>query len=44
LAYMGPPISIRNNFPLSSSIIIEDIHNMGPWSTGLSDMGYYVGQ
>jgi hypothetical protein len=44
LAYMGPSVSTGNNFPPSPSIIIEDIHNMGPWSAGPSDMGYYVGQ
>ncbi|KAG1767595.1 hypothetical protein EV702DRAFT_1050288 [Suillus placidus] len=41
---MGPPISIGNNIPPSPSVIIEDIHNMGPWSAGLSYTGYYVGR
>ncbi|KAG1776252.1 hypothetical protein EV702DRAFT_1046396 [Suillus placidus] len=31
---MGPPISIGNNIPPGPSVIIEDIHNMGPWSGG----------
>ncbi|KAG1805098.1 uncharacterized protein HD556DRAFT_1437258 [Suillus plorans] len=39
---MGPPISIGNNMFPGPSVIIEDIHNMGPWSAGPSDMGYYV--
>ncbi|KAG1772179.1 hypothetical protein EV702DRAFT_1246542 [Suillus placidus] len=33
---MGPPVSIGNNIPPGPSIIIEDIHNMGPWSAGPS--------
>jgi hypothetical protein len=44
LAYMGPPVPIGNNCTPSPSVIIEDIHNMGPWSAGPSDMGYYVDQ
>ncbi|KAG1778622.1 hypothetical protein EV702DRAFT_1044484 [Suillus placidus] len=31
---MGPPVSIGNNIPPGPSVIIEDIHNMGPWSAG----------
>ncbi|KAG1764181.1 hypothetical protein EV702DRAFT_1051435 [Suillus placidus] len=31
---MGPPVSIGNNIPPGPSVIIEDIHNMGPWSGG----------
>ncbi|KAG2337269.1 hypothetical protein BDR05DRAFT_952777 [Suillus weaverae] len=38
---MGPPVSIGNNIPPGPSVIIEDIHNMGPWSAGPSCMGYY---
>ncbi|KAG1767944.1 hypothetical protein EDD22DRAFT_949752 [Suillus occidentalis] len=38
---MDPPIPIRNNCTPGPSVIIEDIHNMGPWSAGLSDTGYY---
>ncbi|KAG1768263.1 hypothetical protein EV702DRAFT_1050065 [Suillus placidus] len=34
LAYLGPPVSIGNNIPPGPSVIIEDIHNMGPWSGG----------
>jgi hypothetical protein len=44
LAHMGPPIHIGNNCTPSPSVIIKDIHNMGPWSAGPSDTGYYVGQ
>ncbi|KAG1776722.1 hypothetical protein EV702DRAFT_1046046 [Suillus placidus] len=38
---MGPPVSIGNNIPPGPSVIIEDIHNMGPWSAGPSCTGYY---
>ncbi|KAG1782249.1 hypothetical protein EV702DRAFT_1041136 [Suillus placidus] len=31
---MGRPVSIGNNIPPGPSVIIEDIHNMGPWSGG----------
>ncbi|KAG2345451.1 hypothetical protein BDR05DRAFT_946551 [Suillus weaverae] len=31
---MGPPVSIGSNIPPGPSVIIEDIHNMGPWSGG----------
>ena len=41
---MGPPVNIGNNCTPGPSVIIEDIHNMGPWSAGPSDTGYYVGQ
>jgi hypothetical protein len=34
---MGPPIPIGNNCTPGPSVIIEDIHNMGPWSAGPSD-------
>jgi hypothetical protein len=30
--------------PSGPPAIIEDVHNMGPWSTGLSCMRYYAGQ
>jgi hypothetical protein len=41
---MGPPVHIGNNCTPGPSVIIEDIHNMGPWSAGPSDTGYYVGR
>ena len=41
---MGPPVNIGNNCTPGPSVIIEDIHNMGPWSAGPSDTGYYVGR
>ncbi|KAG1746322.1 hypothetical protein EDD22DRAFT_958368 [Suillus occidentalis] len=41
---MGPPVPIGNNCTPGPSVIIEDIHNMGPWSAGPSDTGYYVGR
>ena len=41
---MGPPVSNGNNMPSGPPVIIEDVHNMGPWSAGPSCTGYYVGQ
>ncbi|KAG1734859.1 hypothetical protein EDD22DRAFT_959994 [Suillus occidentalis] len=34
---MGPPVPIGNNCTPGPSVIIEDIHNMGPWSGGPYD-------
>ena len=41
---MGPPVSNGNNMPSGPPVIIEDVHNMGPWSAGPSCTGYYVGR